>query len=122
MNAATTLLIWGGVAHLIADWLLQNEWMVRHKQDLRHPAAWTHGVIHLAALCLVLPWPLALLISVSHVLIDTRKPIHWWKQLVGKAAADPQSLLPQTLLVEMWVDQVMHLVILAMVIWLVYGR
>lgn len=32
------MLVWGGLAHLVADWLLQTEWMVRHKADLRHPA------------------------------------------------------------------------------------
>lgn len=100
----------------MADWLLQNEWMVRHKEDLRHPAAWVHGVIHFTALWLILPWMLALLIAISHVLIDTRKPIHWWKWLVGKTATGPQ-----TTMVELWVDQVMHIVVLALVIVTVYG-
>ena len=30
---ATGLLIWGIVAHLIADWPLQNDWMARHKAN-----------------------------------------------------------------------------------------
>ena len=122
MEEMTSLLVWGGLAHLVADWLLQTEWMVRHKVDLRHPAAWVHGTIHTLALLLFWPWPLALLVGLSHVLIDTRTPIRWWKRLVGKAAADPFSLLPQTLLVELWVDQVMHLVVLALVVWVAYGR
>lgn len=116
MDTPTSLFVWSGFAHLVADWLLQNEWMVRHKEDLRHPAAWVHGVIHFTALWLILPWMLALLIAISHVLIDTRKPIHWWKWLVGKTATGPQ-----TTMVELWVDQVMHIVVLALVIVTVYG-
>ncbi len=81
LNLLTALLVWGGLAHLVADWLLQNEWMVRHKPDLRHPAGWVHGAIHTLALLLFWPWPLALLVGLSHVLIDTRTPIRWWKRL-----------------------------------------
>lgn len=120
MNQLTTLLVWSSFAHLVADWLFQNEWMVRNKTNLRHPAAWVHGAIHVLALCFVLPGSLALGIGFSHVLIDTRKPVQWWKQLVGKTAADPKSQLPQTLIVEIWVDQVMHVVVLAVVICIAY--
>jgi hypothetical protein len=116
MDTPTILFIWSGVAHLVADWLLQNEWMVRYKQDLRHPAAWVHGAIHTLALWLILPWPLALFVGISHVLIDTRKPIHWWKRLVGKTATGPP-----TQMVELWVDQVMHIVVLATVILVAYS-
>lgn len=115
MTTATTLLVWGTLAHLIADWILQNEWMVQQKANLRHPAAWVHGGIHVLALGFVLPWSLALLIGLIHMLIDTRKPIIWWKWLVGKTAVGPQ-----TLLVEIAVDQVLHIVVLALVIGLVY--
>ena len=122
MDQRTTLLVWGGLAHLVADWLFQTEWMVRHKADLRHPAGWVHGAIHALSLMLFWPWRLALIVGLSHLLIDTRKPIQWWKRLSGKAAADPCSLLPQTMLVELWVDQVMHLVVLAGLLWIVYSR
>lgn len=117
MSTATTLLVWGILAHLIADWILQTEWMVQHKPSLRHPAAWVHGGIHVLALCFVLPWSLALLIGLTHMLIDTRMPVLWWKWLVGKTAVGPQ-----TLIVEIAVDQVLHVLVLAVVIGLVYGR
>lgn len=120
MNQLTTLLVWSSFAHLVADWLFQNEWMVRNKTNLRHPAAWVHGGIHVLALAFILPGSLALLIGFSHVLIDTRKPVQWWKRIVGKTAADPKSQLPQTLIVEIWVDQVMHVVVLAVVIYIAY--
>ena len=44
------------VAHLVADWLLQNDWMAHHKCKLSHPAAWVHGGIHALALGWALGW------------------------------------------------------------------
>lgn len=111
MQNATLLFIWAVLAHLIADWILQTDWMVQHKTSLRHPAAWVHGGIHVLALYFVLPWGLALLIGLMHILIDTRKPVIWWKYLVGKTVVGPQ-----TLIVEIAVDQVMHVLVLAVVI------
>jgi hypothetical protein len=35
---ATELLVWGGLVHLVVDWLFQSEWIAEHKADLRHPA------------------------------------------------------------------------------------
>jgi len=111
MQSATELLVWAVLAHLIADWLLQTDWMVRHKCDLRHPAGWVHGAVHALALVLVFAWPLALLIGFIHILIDTRRPLMWWKRLVGKTQNGPH-----TLMVEMWVDQVMHITVLGCVV------
>jgi hypothetical protein len=108
MHDATALFVWGFVVHLVADWLFQTEWMAIHKMDLRHLAAWVHSGIHTAGLLLVFAWPLALLIGLSHLLIDTRKPLSWWLRMVKHIpkAANHQS-------VEIWVDQVMHITVLA---------
>lgn len=35
--SASDLLVWGIVAHLIADWLLQNDWMAVNKAERRSP-------------------------------------------------------------------------------------
>jgi hypothetical protein len=115
MQHTTLLFVWAVVAHLIADWLLQTDWMVQHKTSLRHPAAWVHGSIHVLALCFVVSWSLALLLGLTHILIDTRQPVLWWKRLVGKTAVGPQ-----TLLVEIAVDQVIHALVLAAVIGVAY--
>ena len=40
----------GLVAHLVADWILQNDWMALNKTKLWHPAGYVHAGIH--ALCL----------------------------------------------------------------------
>ena len=46
-------------AHLVADWLLQNDWMALNKSNLRHPAGWAvagtggyPGGLHSAQVCL----------------------------------------------------------------------
>ena len=108
---ATELLVWGLVAHLIADWLLQNEWQAVNKTSLRHPAAWVHSGIHLALLLFVFPWPAALALFVSHLLIDTRKPLIWWRRLI-RQTTDPAN--PATIHVAFWSDQVTHIACLAL--------
>lgn len=111
MVEATVLLVWSIVVHLIADWLLQNDWMAVHKVDLRHPAAWVHSGIHTLGLCLLFSWPVALLIGITHLLIDTRIPLLWWMRRVKQVPKDAR--LP---IVETWLDQVMHITVLATVV------
>jgi len=111
MAEATSLLVWGIVVHWIADWLLQNDWMAMHKVTLRHPAAWVHGAIHTLGLCLIFtPW-VALLIGISHLLIDTRGPLLWWMHVVKQIPREVQMPV-----VEIWLDQVMHIAIIAAVV------
>ena len=115
MQEATVLLVWGIVIHLIADWLLQNDWMAIHKFNLRHPAAWVHSGIHALGLCLVFVWPIALLIGVTHLLIDTRKPLLWWMQVVKQMPISSRHMI-----VEIWLDQVMHITVMAIVVLVLY--
>lgn len=80
--SATELLVWGLVAHLVADWLLQNEWMAINKVNWRHPAGYVHAGIHGLVLWLVFPWYGALALAVAHFLIDLRWPVVWWSKLI----------------------------------------
>lgn len=114
MQEATDILVWSIMIHLIADWLLQTEWMAMHKTKLRHPASWVHSGIHTLGLCLLLPWPVALFVGFSHLGIDTRKPLFWWMYKVKGMPADLRSPV-----IEIWLDQVMHITVLAGVaLWL----
>ena len=123
--SATALMMWGLVAHLVCDWPLQNDWMAKHKASRRtrrdrvrivnaerpvgtiarrgpwwdrHPAAYVHAAIHGAGMALVFPWPAALALAVSHLLIDTRGPVQWWSELIGQT--QPGDAAPQGLLLE----------------------
>src|SRR4249919_2097455 len=109
--SASDLLIWGIVIHLVIDWLAQNEWMAVNKATRRerfqprdftltvspgevsarelpsrwwdrHPAAYVHAGLHGAAQLFVFPWPAALAIGITHMLIDTRKPVESWSKLI----------------------------------------
>jgi hypothetical protein len=108
MSSITIILVWSLVAHLVADWLLQNDWMAKNKSNLSHPAAYVHGLIHMLCLLIILPLWAALIVAIIHVLIDTRKPLLWWsrfyRQTMEGGVSSPLAI---------WRDQVLHLVILA---------
>lgn len=110
MQDSATILVWGVMVHLIADWLLQTDWMALNKVNLRHPAAWVHSGIHTLLYLLVFSWYLALLIGITHLLIDTRVPVRWWIQNVKKMPDGSNSTA-----VEMVIDQVFHITVLAAV-------
>lgn len=114
-------MVWGLVAHLIADWPLQNDWMARNKANLGHPAGWVHAAIHGALLALVFGW-VALPLAVAHLLIDTRKPVVWWSRLVRQTQPMPQIesdgrttrvMVDVGTEVRFWTDQVFHVACVA---------
>jgi hypothetical protein len=140
---ATELLVWALVAHCVADWLLQSDWMAANKANLRHPAGYVHAGIHGGCLALVFGW-LALPLAVAHLLIDTRKPVAWLAGVIrqtppkvpvttvvhptlgfseGGPFADQRAtvlvrgpgapMVDMGMLVRMNVDQVWHVVTLA---------
>jgi hypothetical protein len=96
------------VAHLTADWLLQNDWMALNKKSLRHPAGWVHSSIHGLLLGLVLGWKGGLVLGLVHLLIDTGWPIGWWIRVFKKCDA-----MPHATLIRIWTDQALHVAILA---------
>ena len=99
------------VAHLVADWLLQNDWMAHHKARLSHPAAWVHGLVHALALTWALNWRAGLVLGLLHVLIDTRVPLAWWIRSFKHSEAAPDAAS-----IAMWTDQSVHLTLIA--VWL----
>lgn len=113
---ATDLFIWGYVAHLVADAMLQNEWMAVNKVSLKHPASWVHSGIHFAALLFVFPLWAALLLAVSHLLIDTRVPLQLWRRFY-RQTSDPAN--PAFIAFAMWQDQSAHILALAVAAWMV---
>jgi len=98
----------GLVAHLVADWILQNDWMALNKVSLRHPAAWTHAAIHGLCLSLALGWQAGLLLGFAHLLIDTRVPVAWWMRVFKKCDRAPEAGS-----IAIWLDQTLHIVCIA---------
>lgn len=97
------------VAHWVADWILQNEFMAVNKISLRHPAAYVHAGIHLIALVLVFPLTVAAMVAVSHLLIDTRLPLTWWRRIFRQTTEGPMAIH-----VAIWEDQVAHVLCIAL--------
>ncbi|MEZ4662216.1 MAG: DUF3307 domain-containing protein [Caldilineaceae bacterium] len=101
------------LAHLCADWLLQNDWMAQHKQQWRHPAAWVHAGIHALLLGLVLGWQGGLVLGLLHLWIDTRAPLQWWARRFGKTLTGPLGFH-----IAIWTDQTLH--IIAITLWIAW--
>jgi hypothetical protein len=117
--AASELLIWGIFLHLVADWLLQNDWMANNKQSPLHPAAWVHAGIHGILFALIFGW-VAFPLTIAHLLIDTRKPVVWWARFIRQTPStvfmvtNPNTggrvaLMDMGTMVRIWVDQVFHI-------------
>ena len=98
----------GFVAHLVGDWILQNDWMARNKMSLRHPAAWTHAGIHAVCLGFALGWQAGLVLGIVHLLIDTRVPVVWWIRVFKKSGQAPEARS-----IAIWLDQTLHIVSIA---------
>jgi hypothetical protein len=105
----------GLIAHLVGDWLLQNDWMATNKGRLTHPAAWVHGAILGALLALALGWEAGLLLGAVHILVDTRVLLRWWQRAFGQTADGPKAVL-----VSVGVDQVLHIASMAAWVAIVY--
>ena len=101
----------GLVANLIADWILQNDWMATYKVSLKHPAAWVHAGIHAVVLTLALDWRAGLVLATVHMLVDTRVPANWWIRTFKQTSEGRAGFI-----VKIGLDQVLH--IGAIAIWI----
>lgn len=109
---------WLCLNHLVADWMLQSDWMAGGKRtSFTSLAGLVHYIIYtaLTTLTLLLIAPgldasvyllLSTLVFLSHWLIDGTNLVQWWMRLVGQR--------DQTM-VRLVIDQTLHLLVLAVV-------
>jgi hypothetical protein len=116
-----TLFAWLCLAHLVGDWMLQNDWMARNKGHnpagsacLIHCSIYTAAVsgVYLAAADQqpALAWRLLLFASFvfcSHWIIDGWRLAERWGALIGQTPGPP---------VRTVVDQTMHILVLALAV------
>jgi hypothetical protein len=120
MNTFTWLLI----GHLVGDWILQNDWMARGKRTglLTLPGI-VHVTIYTATTMISLwlsgapknlMWYLGagIAVLVSHWLIDSGDGARRWIRLYRQSHLES---------VRIAVDQVLHLLVLALIAWVVGG-
>jgi Protein of unknown function (DUF3307) len=107
-DTALKLFFCGLVWHWFADWILQNQWQADNKSSLLHPASWIHSGIHFLGLLLIFPWWMTVFIAISHLLIDTRVPLVWWRKFYRQTTTGDVALH-----VAIWSDQIAHIVCLA---------
>lgn len=109
---ALHLFVWGTVAHLVGDWLLQNHWIAAHKHDVWHGAAWVHGGIHGMLLLPLFPLWHACFLMILHMTIDTRVPLDRWRRVFRQTTEGEIALH-----VAIWGDQALHFFTLAGMAW-----
>lgn len=109
---------WLCLSHLVADWMLQSDWMARGKRTgFMSVAGLVHYTIYtlLIALTLLFIAPtldathnllLSVLVFISHWFIDGTDLVQWWMRCVGQR--------DQTM-VRMAIDQTLHLLVLSVV-------
>jgi hypothetical protein len=116
---------WLLLGHLLGDWVLQNDWMVKgKKQGLLNPAGMIHFAIYTLTLMSIL-WlvgginrqpvfylALGLTIFVPHWLVDATNVVERWMNFYGQTKVE---------IVRIMVDQTLHLLALALLVILFWG-
>lgn len=107
--ATLGIFVFASLAHFIFDFCLQNEWIANNKHNVRHPAGYVHSLIMTIPMLFFFPLWAAILIGVTHFIIDTRAPIKWWMNLMRNNLPNE----PWFLYVAITVDQIWHVTIIA---------
>lgn len=115
---------WLLVSHLIGDWVFQNDWMARHKQNgLLNRAILIHCAVYTAVLWLVYfllvadsprlstSFLFAFLVYFSHWLIDATGLASRWMRFFRQT---------DVLFMRIAVDQILHVVALALLVELMF--
>lgn len=97
------------IAHLIGDYIIQNDWMAQNKKKATLPC-----LVHVALYTLSVtvftwwPWWALAIVAVTHFLQDRTSVVNWWMRLIGQSGFE-KHLAPWSVIV---VDNTWHLLIL----------
>ena len=98
------------IAHLIGDFILQNDWMAGKKKQ-NHFVCLVHVLVYLVPFLLCsLKWWQILLIGIQHFAQDRTEFVFWWLKNWKKVPEEYWKELP------LYVDQAFHLVWIQIVI------
>jgi hypothetical protein len=100
------------LAHMIGDFLIQNEWMASHKKN-NSWVAFVHVVAYLLPFLLTgLLWWQIVLIGLTHFLQDRSSFVDWFVRTWKRIPSGEGGIIP------LIVDQVFHLIMIQIAIWL----
>lgn len=98
------------IAHLIGDYLLQNDWMaLNKKQKSLHCAV--HVSIYTLCIWAFTSWPIwaLLIVWITHFIQDRTQIINKYMEFIGQKRFAKEPLWPWSVII---VDNVWHLVVL----------
>jgi hypothetical protein len=98
------------VAHLIGDFILQNEWMAANKKR-SSVACLVHVLVYLLPFLLSnLEWWQIVMIGVQHFVQDRTGFVLWWMRVCKRVPPDNWAQIP------LFVDQAFHLLWIEIVV------
>lgn len=97
-------------AHLIGDYLLQNDWMALNKKEGSWPCL-VHTVLYLIPFCFtgLLIWQIAL-IGLQHFLQDRTQFVMWFMKVKGSEKFSSGPCAPWSIIVT---DNILHILFIA---------
>lgn len=100
-------------AHLIGDYLLQNDWIANGKKTKSWICTIHVMVYMLPFLFTGLAWWKLLLIALQHWLQDRTNFVHWSMKVMGRHEFAVQPLAPWSIIIT---DNILHILWIALVI------
>lgn len=98
------------IAHLVGDYLCQNDWMAANKKRRTWPCI-VHVALYTLSVWLFTGWgaiPLAI-VAVTHFIQDRTQIVAWWMRINNQSGFAQPPLAPWSCIV---VDNVWHLLVL----------
>jgi len=100
-------------AHLIGDYLIQNDWMAKNKKS----STWVclfHVVTYLIPFLFTsLSYPMLILIGLEHFLQDRTNIIFWFMEKTGKNKFNKEPMAPWSIIVT---DNIVHILFIEIVV------
>lgn len=102
------------LAHLVGDYLIQNDWMAQKKKVGHFACAIHAGTYLIPFLFLGLAWWQLALIGVEHFAQDRWGFVPWFMKVTGHSAFAGPPLGPWSIILT---DNIIHLLWIAGIIW-----
>jgi len=102
-------------AHLIGDYIIQNDWMA-HNKKIKNLPCLVHVVTYMIPFVFCdLNWWQMLLIMFQHYAIDRTKFVGWFMEIKGSKQFRDGPLFPWSLIIT---DNILHILWIAFVVWI----